>query len=77
MSRASPHRAAVVGRALVTLRNGTVYRGEAVYDGRTVTIDGRLRVASIIDGEQVYTYRPPRRRTLPIHLLREIVWIDP
>ncbi len=68
---------ALSGQATVTLRNGTVFCGRTVYDrhGRVVTIeDGRLRVSCLIDGELAHTYRPPRRRTLPAHLIREIQW---
>ena len=51
-----------------------MFEGPAIYDTRAITIDGSLRVTSLIEGEEVYTLRPPRRRTLPLHIVREIVW---
>jgi len=64
----------LTGQALVKLKTGAVYRGYARYDGRTVTFGGQLRVVSLVAGEQVVTYRPARRRTLPIYRVAEIIW---
>jgi hypothetical protein len=76
MSYTMSHQASIAGHAIVRLKNGTVYVGEATYDGRTITIDGRLRVIEMVDGASVFTYRPPRRRTIPLHIVREITWDD-
>jgi hypothetical protein len=64
------------GPAIVHLQTGATYRGHAAYDGRTVTIDGRLRVLSLVTGLPTATYRARRRRTVPLRLVREIVWIE-
>ena len=63
------------GHAVLRLKNGTVYVGEAtLVDGRTITIDGSLRVASLVGDTTIFSYRPRRRRTIPISLVREVVW---
>jgi hypothetical protein len=66
----------ITGHAVVRLKNGTVYVGHAVYDGRAITIDGSLRVIELVGDASVYTYRPPKRRTVPLHVVRDIVWDD-
>jgi hypothetical protein len=66
----------LTGGALVRLCDESTYVGQVIYDGRTVTIDGRLRVASLVGGEATATYRARRRRTVPLRLVREIVWLD-
>ena len=76
MSRLTSRPASITGHAVVRLKNGTVYVGHAVYDGQAVTINGSLRVVSMVGDTSVFTYRPPRRRTVPLHLIREIVWDD-
>ena len=74
MSPTSRHSAVLAGRALVRLRDGSTYLGHARCDARFVTISGRLRILTSVDGEPAYSYRPLRRRTVPLHLVREIVW---
>lgn len=66
----------ITGHAVVRLKNGTVYVGLAEYDGNAVTIDGSLRVPELVGGASVFTYRPAKRRTIPLHLVRDIVWDD-
>jgi hypothetical protein len=70
MSRATSHPASITGYAVVRLKNGNSYVGLATYDGRAITINGSLRV--IVNG--VVEHRPRPRRTVPLHLVREIVW---
>lgn len=66
---------ALSGRAVVKLRDGSVYEGLAVYDGKLLTIeDGRLRVVSLVGGESVVTYRPACSRTVSLRLVEQIVW---
>jgi hypothetical protein len=60
------------GHAVVRTKAGNTYVGWAVYDGRSVTVDGSLRV--IVNG--VVEYRPPKRRLIPLHALRELWWDD-
>ena len=60
----------LTGQALVKLKNGSTYEGYAVYDGRVVTVNGRLRVVSSTG----VSYRPLRRRTINLALVQEIVW---
>ncbi len=76
MSRTTSQPASITGHAVVRLRNGTVFVGHAVYDGRAVTIDGSLRVSERLDGVDVFSYRPPKRRTVPLHIIRTITWDD-
>ena len=76
MSRSTSYPASIAGHAVVRLRNGSVYVGHVVYDGRVVTIDGSLRVTEQIGGASLFTYRPPRRRTMPYSRVEEIVWDD-
>jgi hypothetical protein len=64
------HPASISGYAVVRLKNGYSYVGWTVYDGRAVTIDGSLRM--IVNG--VVEYRPRPRRTVPLHLVREVLW---
>lgn len=70
MSRATRYPAPITGHAVVRLKDGNSYVGHATYDGRAVTIDGSLRV--IVNG--VVEYRPRPRRTVPLHLVREVLW---
>jgi hypothetical protein len=70
MSRAATYPASTTGYARVALRTGRVYVGRASYDGRAVTGSMSLRV--IVNG--VVEYRPPRRRTIPLHTIRDIFW---
>jgi len=72
MSLATRYRAPITGHAVVRLKAGHTYVGYAVYDGRSVTIDGCLRV--IVNG--VVEYRPRPRRTVPLHLVRDVLWDD-
>ncbi|HYB23059.1 MAG TPA: hypothetical protein VED41_04630 [Solirubrobacteraceae bacterium] len=58
------------------LRNGSTYIGHALYDGHAVTIDGRLRVVSLVGGQATATYRARRCRTVPLRRVREIIWTD-
>lgn len=74
MSRTSLQSSPLAGQALVKLKNGVIYRGHARYDGRVVTIDGRQQVLSTVGGERIASYRARRRRTVPLHLVREIIW---
>lgn len=64
----------IAGRALVRLHTGSDYVGDATYDGQTVTIDGKLRVVSLVGGRRTITYRAPRRRTFDVKLVRRIDW---
>jgi hypothetical protein len=64
------------GNAVLHLKGGSTYVGHVVYDGRLVTVTGRRRVKSLIGGEQTHTYRAPRQRSWPVHLVREIEWED-
>jgi hypothetical protein len=67
----------ITGHAVVRLKTGQTYVGHAIYDGRSVTIDGSLRVVRMVDGDSgVFTYRPRKRRTVPMHLVREVIWDD-
>jgi len=70
MSRTASYPASTTGYGVVRLKNGNTYVGWTVYDGRAVTVDGRLRV--IVNG--VVEYRPRPRRTVPLHLIREVLW---
>jgi hypothetical protein len=59
------------------LKNGSVIVGHAVYDGRAISIDGSLRTISMVDGESgIVTYRPRRKRTIPLHAIRVVYWDD-
>lgn len=73
MGRATSYPASITGHAVVRLKNGTTFVGEAVYDGKVVTIDGSLRT---IDMLGVVSYRVRRKRTVPLHLIREVLWDD-
>jgi len=64
----------LAGRGLVRLKDGSVYVGHVSCDRRLVTVAGRLRVITMVDGESVATYRPARRRTIPLQMVGEIVW---
>jgi hypothetical protein len=66
----SPRTHQLSGRATVKLKNGTTIVGEARYDGRVVHVNGRVRHASLTG----VRYGPLRRRTVPLHLLREVLW---
>lgn len=75
MMEAKP--AALTGQATVRLHNGACYRGLTIYDGKFVTVAGRLRVVSLIDGESVVSYRGrARRRTFALNLVRHVLWDD-
>lgn len=58
------------GHAIVRLKNGTVYVGRAAYDGRAVA--GLLALRVVVNG--VVEHRRPIRRTVPLHVIREVVW---
>lgn len=77
MSRSSPQMAQLSGRALVRLKDGREYVGHVRYDGKVVTIKGRLRVVSMVGGENVVSYRLAGTKTVPMHLVREIEWDTP
>jgi hypothetical protein len=62
--------AILTGRARVKLRDGSVYVGWVSYTERAITIEGRLRVTSSAG----VTYRPLRRRTVPMYRVHEVLW---
>lgn len=62
----------ITGYGRVTLKTGETYVGRASYDGRAVTGSMSLRV--IVNG--VVEYRPPKRRLIPLHAVRELWWDD-
>jgi hypothetical protein len=66
----SPRTTKLSGQATVKLTNGTTIVGHARYDGRVVHVNGRVRHASLTG----VRYGPLRRRTVPLHLLREVLW---
>jgi hypothetical protein len=66
--------AILTGRARVKLRDGSTLAGWASYDGKVITLEGHLRVVSMVDGESVATYRPLGRRTMPLRAIDHIVW---
>lgn len=70
MSRAATYPASTTGYAVVRLRNGNSYVGWTVYDGRSVTVKGSLRV--IVNG--VVEHRPRPRRTWQWRLVDQIIW---
>lgn len=76
MSQSTPQLAQLAGRAVVRLKDGSVYEGYASYDGKQVTISGRLRVVSMVGGLEVVSYRPARRRTEQWSRVDHIVWED-
>jgi hypothetical protein len=76
MSRTTSYPRSITGHAVVRLKNGHTFVGEAVYDGRVVTIDGSLRVSELVGDTRIFSYRPRRKRTVPLHIVREIVWDD-
>jgi hypothetical protein len=72
MSRSPSHPDLLAGHAVVRLKTGESFVGEMVYDGRAVSGSMSLRV--IVNG--VVEYRPPKQRTVPTHVIREVVWDD-
>jgi hypothetical protein len=60
----------LVGHAVIKHKDGSTYVGHVVYDGRAFTGEMSLRV--VIGG--VFTYRAVKRRTLPLHVVREVFW---
>jgi hypothetical protein len=72
MSPRAPTPAPITGHAVVRLKNGTTYIGRVRYDGRAVT--GSMSFRIIVNG--IVEHRPPKRRTLPLHIIRDIIWDD-
>lgn len=58
------------GVALVRLTDGRVYRGDVVYDGHAVKIDGRLQVVTLTGT----SYRKRRKLTVPMRRVYAIDW---
>ena len=71
-----PKRSPLAGRGLVYLADGSTFEGCVWISGGAVTIDGRLRVVSLVGGRRVATYRQRRCRTVALRLVREIVWSE-
>jgi len=64
------------GPAIVHLPDGKTFEGDASYDGRSVSMDGRLRVISGPDHDRRATYRARVSRTWPIGRVEEIRWLE-
>jgi hypothetical protein len=67
---------ALAGQARVKLKTGETYVGHVTYDGKLVTIAGRLEHVSLVDGESVVSYREAPRFTVSYWQLEKIVWED-
>jgi hypothetical protein len=65
-------RSALAGHAVVHRKDGSVIVGLATYDGRAITVDGSQR--RIVNG--VVEYGAPKRRTIPLHAVRVVLWDD-
>jgi hypothetical protein len=68
--------AAITGHAVVRTFDGKTLVGKAIYDGRTVSGSMSLRVSETIGGTTIFSFRPPRRRTLALSVVKEIWWDD-
>ena len=52
------------------------FEGLVVFDGRAVTLEGRVRNATHVDGALTVLYGEQTTRTWPIAGICEIEWID-
>lgn len=66
----------LTGHAVVRLKTGETYVAEVVVGDRLVTIDGSLRVTERIGDTTIYSFRAPKRRTVPVGAVAEIRWDD-
>lgn len=66
----------IAGHGVVYLADGSTFEGCVWVSGGGVTIDGRLRVVSLVGGQRTATYRARRCRTVALRLVREIVWSE-
>jgi hypothetical protein len=62
------------GRALVRI-GGNAFEGQATYDGRAVSLLGRLRHEAFVDGARAVRYGPTVERTWPIGKVSVVEWL--